>query len=242
MNSLKQSLILTFSRYATSHSDEPHPTSAKYTCASYLRHEKSSIVNNSAWDLTQYDALSFWDFCITQFSEAIDSAKHPFHIANVSTVTNNGSPQTRSVVLRQFNETLREFTFHTDLRSPKIKDLQHCKNLCLHWYDSSARVQIRLNALATTHNQNERARQAWHDSRDSSRACYGTPNPPGAHMDQFPPAPLIPKADDPKGFSQFVVVACHFEELEILTLHATGHQRVSLSVKHDPVSWSIIAP
>ena len=61
-------------------------------------------------------------------------------------------------------------------------------------------------------------------------------------MDQFPPAPLIPKTDDSKGFSQFVVVACQFEELEILTLHATGHQRVLLSVKNNSVSWSIIAP
>ena len=42
--------------------------------------------------------------------------------------------------------------------------------------------------------------------------------------------------------SHRLLSACHFEELEILTLHATGHQRVSLSVKHDPVSWSIIAP
>ena len=242
MASLKQSFNLTLSRYATSLPDEPHPTGAKYTYAFYTRHEKSSIVNNSAWDLTQYNALSFWDFCITQFNNAIHSAKHPFHIANVSSVTGNGFPQTRSVVLRQFNETLPEFTFHTDLRSPKIKDLQHCKNLCLHWYDSLARVQIRLNALATTHNQNERAKQAWQDSRNSSRACYGTPNPPGAHVDQFPPAPLIPKTGDSKGFSQFVVVACQFEELEILTLHATGHQRVLLSVKNNPVSWSIIAP
>ncbi len=123
-----------------------------------------------------------------------------------------------------------------------MKDLDHCQNLCLHWYDSLSRVQIRLNAVATTHNQDERAKKAWHGSRDSSRACYGTPNPPGSHMSQFPPAPPVPKPDDSNGFTQFVVVSCCFEELEILTLHATGHQRVVLSVKRDPVSWSIIAP
>ncbi len=230
------------SGYATPHQDKPHPIAAKYTYAAYIRHEKSSIVNNSAWDLTQYNALTFWDFCIIQFSKAIDSAKHPLHVANVSTVTSNGSPQTRSVVLRQFNEKIPEFTFHTDLRSPKMKDLNHCQNLCLHWYDSSSRVQIRLSAVATTHNQNERTKRAWNSSRESSRACYGTPNPPGSHMSQFPAAPPVPKADDSKGFAQFVVVSCCFEELEILTLHATGHQRVVLSVKQNPVSWSIIAP
>ena len=41
-------------------------------------------------------------------------------------------------------------------------------------------------------------------------------------MNQFPPAPTIPEPDDHSGYAHFVVVACHFEELDVLTLHASG--------------------
>jgi len=199
-------------------------------------------VKNSAWDLTQYNAVSFWEFCRLQFDEAIVSAKHPFHVATVSTVTPNGTPRSRSVVLRHFDCKAHEIAFHTDLRSPKLKDLRNCSTLCLHWYDPASRVQIRLIASATVHHQDTRAEQAWNASRTTSRACYGTPNAPGKTMNHFPHAPAIPESDDRSGYAHFVVVACHFDELEVLTLHASGHQRVLLSLKHDPASWSIIAP
>ncbi len=219
-----------------------HPAAANYTYASHVCYEKSSIVKNSAWDLTQYNALSFWDFCGSQFHEAIVSAKHPFHIATVSTITTNGTPRSRSVVLRHFDADTHEIAFHTDIRSPKLKDLRYCRTLCLHWYDPASRVQIRLIASATVHHQDSRAEQAWHTSRTTSRACYGTPNSPGTIMNQFPPAPTIPEPDDHSGYAHFVVVACHFEELDVLTLHASGHQRILLSLKQDPISWSFIAP
>ena len=89
-----------------------------------------------------------------------------------------------------------EITFHTDLRSPKLKDLRNCRTLCLHWYDPSSRVQIRLIASATVHHQDSRAEQAWNASRTTSRACYGTSSPPGTTMNHFPPAPAIPDSDD----------------------------------------------
>lgn len=60
-------------------------------------------------------------------------------------------------------------------------------------------------------------------------------------MNQFPAAPPIPDSDDRSGYAHFVVVACRFEELDVLTLHASGHQRVLLSLKHDLAAWSIIA-
>ena len=199
-------------------------------------------MKNSAWDLTQYDAPSFWDFCSSQLNESVRSAKHAFHVATVSTITANGTPRSRSVILRHFDANTPEVAFHTDIRSPKLKDLQNCRTLCVHWYDPASRVQIRLIASATVHHQDGRTEQAWQSSRTTSRACYGTENAPGTTMNQFPPAPPIPHANDHSGYAHFVVVACHFEELDVLTLHASGHQRVLLSVKHSPATWSIIAP
>lgn len=199
-------------------------------------------MKNFAWDLTQYDAQSFWDFCSSQLHESVRSAKHAFHVATVSTITANGTPRSRSVILRHFDADIPEVVFHTDIRSPKLKDLQNCRTLCVHWYDPASRVQIRLIASATVHHQDGRTEQAWQSSRTTSRACYGTENAPGTTMNQFPPAPPIPHANDHSGYAHFVVVACHFEELDVLTLHASGHQRVLLSVKHNPATWSIIAP
>ena len=57
-----------------------HPAATEPPYTSHVCYEKSPTVKNSAWDLTQYNAISFWAFCRSQFDEAIVSAKHPFHV------------------------------------------------------------------------------------------------------------------------------------------------------------------
>ena len=61
-------------------------------------------------------------------------ARHP----TLATVTPEGKPQARTVVLRAANKTTGTLDIHTDLGSAKVEDLRVTPFAALHVWDSSA--------------------------------------------------------------------------------------------------------
>ena len=84
--------------------------------------------------------------------------------------------------------------------------------------------------------------RAWAASAAMSRACYAADHGPGTPREAFPAAPVAPAGDDDSGLRQFAVVACRFDVVELLCLHAAGHQRVRLHVAQTPVTWDLLTP
>jgi len=160
----------------------------------------------------------------------------------VATVAAASGPDQRTVVLRSFDPAAGTISFHTDIRSTKVGQLAAYPQVSLHWYDPATRVQLRISATAAVHHQDDRAAKAWERSRTTSRACYTAINGPGTTVETFPSAPSIPLDDDPSGLVHFAIVICRFSTIEILTLHADGHQRVRLQLQDQPISWQILAP
>lgn len=199
-------------------------------------------MTDTTWDLQQHTPETLWAACCLNLTTAAQSARHPFHLVTVATVTADGRPSMRTVVLRAFHDAPPAIAFHTDNRSPKFQHLSERPDLSLHWYAPDLRVQLRAHARATLHQAAPRATQSWEQSRVTSRACYTAADPPGTPVANFPPAPAIPLDDDMAGLVHFAVVSCRFTELEVLALHASGHQRVRLSLATTPPSWQILAP
>jgi len=194
------------------------------------------------WDLRQHTPASLWQQCADSLTAATASARHPFHLITVATMVAASGPDQRTVVLRSFDPAAGTISFHTDIRSSKVAQLAACPQVSLHWYDPAARVQLRISATAAVHHQDDLAVKAWTRSRATSRACYTAVKGPGAAVDAFPTAPSIPLDDDPRGLVHFAVVTCRFSAIEVLTLHAGGHQRVRVQLKDQPISWQILAP
>lgn len=194
------------------------------------------------WNLAASSATDTWALVSAELVAAAASARHPLHLPTLTTVGPDGSPQARTVVLRFFDPAHRELWFHTDLRSGKVTDILREPRVSLHWYDPSARVQIRVPATAVVHHGDARARGAWEGSAAMSRACYATCDAPGTPLEAFPAAPPHPAHDDHAGFEVFAAVCCQFQAVDLLALHAAGHQRVLLNLAAAPVSWQILAP
>lgn len=155
----------------------------------------------------------------------------PFHTATIGTSSEHGV-ELRTVVLRQANEAARELLFHTDLRSTKVRDLQHNPTISWLFYEPATRLQLRASGVASIHHHDERARLRWERTSDWSRRCYLAPNPPGTILAQ--PVPnLLPElvrkrpslAESERGYDNFCVIACEVNFLEWLHLRAQGHQR-----------------
>src|SRR6476661_8671088 len=98
--------------------------------------------------------------CWQRLTLGISSAKHPFHSATIATI-NNGIPELRTVVLRGVIPSEQALIFHTDIRSPKVNQIKKNNNISWLFYDQKERIQLRINALAYIHHQDEESLISW---------------------------------------------------------------------------------
>lgn len=151
--------------------------------------------------------------------------RSPYHLPAAATVTRDGAPSLRTVVLRGVDRGSRSVRFHTDRRSAKVAELTAEPRLALHFYDPAIQTQLRLFGRASLHSEDRVARKAWDESAAMSRLCYAAPDVPGASVPAPPPAPLIDSVGDGEGFENFCAVILPVERLEWLHLAASGHRR-----------------
>lgn len=196
-------------------------------------------MSETGWWLAGLSAAETWRRLAAEFTAA-SSARHPLHLVTVATLGDGGGPRARTVVLRGFDAEGRVLWFHTDLRSPKAAEITRDGRVALHWYDAEARLQIRITAEAAVHHGDAVARAAWQASRPMSQACYASPTPPGTPLPAFPAA--APAADDDRGLENFAVVRCRFTAVELLALHASGHERLLVSLAGPVPTRTILAP
>ncbi len=82
------------------------------------------------------------------------------------------------MVLRGADPKTAALTVHTDLRSPKVASLRANPFAELHVWDSSAQLQIRLEAQATILS-GEAVALVWSSLSEGARAGYGSLPTPG---------------------------------------------------------------
>ncbi len=173
--------------------------------------------------------------------EGVSNSRSAFHTPAIATVTEDGLPSIRTVVLRRCDEGLCEIAFHTDRRSPKFCQLISHAGFAAHFYDPAAKCQLRLKCLARIHENDEVARAAWERSRPMSRDCYGQMIAPGAAL----AAPEAAEADwlsEADGFANFAVVLGQVQRLEWLYLAASGHRRALFEWSGSQLAKSWLAP
>jgi len=205
-------------------------------------HCGSSFVKPAAPDLAAMNAAAAWAWLAGELTAAVGSARHGLHLLTVANVGADGQPDARTVVLRHVDPLRREIRFHSDIRSPKVQALHTSPRVALHWYDPALRVQVRVAAVAAIHHGDTVATAAWTASQTMSRAMYTTAVAPGDTLDAFPEGPAAPVADDDTGLERFAVISCRFDTVELLSLHAAGHQRVRFHLDCNPVTWTVRAP
>src|SRR5262245_38350327 len=114
--------------------------------------------------------------------DAVDDEGSPFHTPALAT-TDKGICRVRTVVLRAVTPAARSLSFYTDIRSPKIAQISDNRFVSWLFYDAGQQVQIRAEGEAMIHQGDEAARQAWQQSRLSSRLNYLTEFAPGTVME-----------------------------------------------------------
>jgi pyridoxamine 5'-phosphate oxidase len=199
-------------------------------------------VSTPAPDLAAMSPSAAWAWLAGELTAATASARHGLHLPTLATIGIDGTAEARTVVLRHVDAAAREIRLHSDIRSPKVAAMRRDPRVALHWYDPALRVQVRMPVVATIHHGDAVAAAAWAASAAMSRACYAAAHGPGTPIAAFAEASPAPADGDDAGLRHFAVVACRFEIVELLCLHAGGHQRVRLHTARTPVTWDVLAP
>ncbi len=120
-------------------------------------------------------------------------ARHP----TLATVSRDGLPQARTVVLRAADKAAGTLDIHTDLRSAKVRDLRGMAFAALHVWDASAHLQLRLEAEVAILTGKDVA-AIWDRVPATSQGAYGSTPAPGEPIAQ---ALDYTKAADPTCFA-----------------------------------------
>ncbi len=152
-----------------------------------------------------------------------------FRMVQIATLGLGRAPELRTVVLRGADPEARTVRFHTDARSPKIKELRNNPAVSLVSYNRNDGQQIRLQGHAEIVHDRDVAKGFWNQARDQSKICYRAKHAPGARLSdpasgfitETMRAPSSPEA----GFENFCPVIIRVERVDWLDLAISGHQR-----------------
>ena len=114
----------------------------------------------------------------TRLVRGVRDRRAPTRHPTLATVTPDGKPQARSVVLRAADQSAGTLDIHTDLHSAKVAGLRRTPFAVLHVWDAAARLQTRLEATVTILT-GPGAVAIWARVPDASRQSYGSLPAPG---------------------------------------------------------------
>lgn len=164
-----------------------------------------------------------WDRLLRGVHDRNAPARHPV----LATVTPDGLPAARTVVLRGADRAKATLQVHTDLAAPKIADLRARPVAALHVWDAGQRLQIRITAQARILSGAEVA-EIWARIPDPAREVYGATPTTG---NPIPQALAYAKPADPAAFA---VVALGVTRIDALHLGAQ-HRRAAFTCD---TSWA----
>lgn len=175
---------------------------------------------------TLYDQA--WHRLVRGVHDRHAPARHP----TLATVSPDGLPQARTVVLRAADRSGRSLTVHTSIHSGKVRDLMAHPAAALHVWDAGQRLQIRLEA-ETEMTIGTDAAEAWSQVPAHSRSAYSAqvPGVPIPHALAYGTEP------DP---AAFVVLHLHVVAMDLL--HLGAHHRRARFSRADGWAGQWLAP
>lgn len=156
-----------------------------------------------------------------------------FHTPSVASVSLDGKPDQRVMVLRKVHRPTGLLRFHTDVRSSKVAALAKNAEVSVIGYDAGAKIQVRAGGTVQVIQSGAEANTAWAATSPSGRRSYMTLLPPGSRSDH----PTSGLGDGPQeapsleaseaARANFSIVQVTLTRLEWLYLASSGHRRAA---------------
>ena len=160
---------------------------------------------------------SLYDHAWQRLQRGVHDRHAPARHPTLATVSPDGLPKARTVVLRAADKLQARLEIHTNLHSSKIADLMARPVAALHVWDNGSRLQIRAEAEVEIASGAAVA-DTWARVPDRSRTAYSSSHKPG-----HPIASALAYDNEPDP-SVFAVLHLNIRSLELLHL-GPDHRR-----------------
>lgn len=152
---------------------------------------------------------------------------HHWKTPALATMASDGSPQVRTIVLRQANQDDCTLDAFTDLRSAKCEELSHCHQAQLVFWSDRLRWQLRVSVNASVHREGDLVEQAWARVRQSKASKdYLSVQAPGSEIKSS----LIAEAcsRNSSNHHHLGVLRFHVTSMDWLALGSEAHCRAHI--------------
>jgi pyridoxamine 5'-phosphate oxidase len=165
--------------------------------------------------------------------------RSPMHTPVVASITADGAPDARVMVLRAADRAKARLRFHTDARSPKCAALDGRAVSVLGYHPGEA-VQLRLAGTARIVREGAEIDAIWNQSTPFARRCYmveAAPGTPRATAGSGLPADV--EGRKPELFelvparANFALVMIDIAAIDWLHLAQSGHRRAVFAAAND---------
>ena len=186
------------------------------------------VTQNATEDDSDLLFRAFWQ----HMQEGRNKRKSAFHLATLSYITAQHTPQSALVVLRHADATTQTLGFHTDIRQAKVQALRTKPACSLLFYHPESKTQWRVSGTCQLEHQTAVAKSIWGAIPHLSRMCYTQDLPPGTpsqhasigfSQQQWQNRAQFTQKD--YAFNHFCAVMIRLECIEWLQLAHTGHRR-----------------
>lgn len=196
-----------------------------------LPDEGPPVLTLPPWNLQQIS-----QFVWRELRSALQIPSHPWRFSHLAT-GGDGFPHQRVLVLRDVDESPPRLLVHTDVRSPKIGQIQRQPLVSWLFFDWERKIQLLLFGSASLHTDDALADRCWEHTRVEDRRMYLAPYAPGSIANA--PSSNLPAGftgplsaeESEHGRAQFAVIAGSVQEMDLLITRPAGNLRASFLLR-----------
>ena len=166
-------------------------------------------------------ALSFVEAGLSALERALQAHHGELRNVQLATLSPDGAPGLRTVVLRGFERSPASAEMHTDARAAKARDIAGDGRVSLLAWSAEDRLQLRFDGIARLHRNDDLARGRWDGLSANARKAYGLRSQPGSPIADPTEQAHLPEAAQAE---QFAVILVALDSVDVLRLEEGGGQ------------------
>ncbi len=166
-------------------------------------------------------ALSFVGNALSALRHALHERGSELRNVQLATLSPDGRPGIRTVVLRGFERMPPCLEMHTDARAAKARDVAGDGRVSVLAWSADEQLQLRFDGTARLHRDDEVARRRWDALSPNGRNAYGLRSDPGRRIEDPEDRTHLPGDEQ---FRCFAVILVSPDSVDVLRLGPEGAQ------------------
>ncbi len=169
----------------------------------------------------QTSALSFIETALATLEHSVRERSGELRNIQLATVSPDGRPAVRTVVLRAIDRATATAEIHTDARAGKAGDIARAPRVSFLAWSGEDHLQLRFDGAARLHRDDALARERWDKLAPKGRDTFGLRAGPATPIADPDDQSHFPAEEQ---FRQFTVILGALSSGDVLRLEPDGGQ------------------